>query len=106
MLLRITFCSSKAEIPNHHIMKKSRIYLLLVVFTVIGFAFGLAFECIVGEVYAKTETPATNIAMPEGTAFESVVTGTARSADYEIVYVYGKKYIIFSSGGDIEVLEY
>jgi len=30
----------------------------------------------------------------------------ARSADYEIVTIYGRKYIIFSSGGDIEVLEY
>ena len=27
------------------------------------------------------------------------------SADYEIVYIYGRKYIIFSSGEDIEVLE-
>lgn len=87
-------------------MKKPRIYLLLAVFTVIGFALGLAFEGIVGKAYAKTETPATSIAQPEGAAFESVATGTARSADYEIVYVYGKKYIIFSSGGDIEVLEY
>ena len=42
----------------------------------------------------------------EGTTFESVANGSARSADYEIVYVYGKKYIIFSSGEDIEVLEY
>ena len=87
-------------------MKKSRIYLLLAVFTVVGFTLGLAFEGIVGKAYAKTETPTTNIVLPEGAAFESVATGSARSADYEIVYVYGKKYIIFSSGGDIEVLEY
>ena len=87
-------------------MKKSRNYLLLVVFTVIGFALGLTFEGIVGKAYAKAETPSTNLALPEGAAFESVASGTARSADYEIVYVYGKKYIIFSSGGDIEVLEY
>ena len=87
-------------------MKKSRIYLLLAVFTVIGFALGLAFEGIVGKTYAKAETPATKLALPEGTAFESVATGSARSADYEIVYVYGKKYIVFSSGSDIEVLEY
>ena len=87
-------------------MKKSRIYLLLAVFTVIGFALGLAFEDIVGKAYAKTESPATNIVLPEGAAFESVATGTARSADYEIVSIYGRKYIIFSSGGDIEVLEY
>ena len=37
-------------------MKKTRIYLLLVIFTVIGFALGLAFEGIVGKAYAKTET--------------------------------------------------
>ena len=87
-------------------MKKSRIYLLLAVFTIIGFALGLVFEGIVGKAYAKTEIPATKLALPEGTTFESVVSGSARSADYEIVYVYGKKYIIFSSGSDIEVLEY
>ena len=87
-------------------MKKSRIYLLLVLFTVIGFALGLAFEGIVGKAYAKTETPATKLALPEGTTFESVATSTARSADYEIVSIYGRKYIIFTSGGDIEVLEY
>ena len=87
-------------------MKKSRIYLLLFIFTVIGFALGLAFEGIVGKAYAKAETPATKLALPEGAAFESVATGTARSADYEIVSIYGRKYIIFSSGEDIEVLEY
>ena len=87
-------------------MKKSRIYLLLAVFTVIGFALGLAFEGIVGKAYAKTETPTNNIALPEGSAFESEAAGSARSADYEIVSIYGRKYIIFSSGGDIEVLEY
>ena len=87
-------------------MKKSRICLLLAVFTIIGFTLGLAFESIVNKAYAKTETPATNLALPEGAAFESVATGTARSADYEIVSIYGRKYIIFSSGSDIEVLEY
>lgn len=88
-------------------MKKSRIYLLLAVFTIIGFALGLAFESFVGKAYAKTETsPATSIALPEVTPFESEASGLARSADYEIVSIYGRKYIIFSSGGDIEVLEY
>jgi hypothetical protein len=87
-------------------MKKSRIYLLLFIFTVIGFALGLAFEGIIGKAYAKAETPATKLALPEGTAFESVATGTARSADYEIISIYGRKYIIFSSGEDIKVLEY
>jgi len=87
-------------------MKKTRIYLLLVLFTALSFALGLAFDGIIGKAYAKTETPATKLALPEGAAFESVVTGTARKADYEIVYIYGRKYIIFSSGSDIEVLEY
>ena len=64
-----------------------------------------AFEGLVGKAYAKAETPATKLALPEGTAFESVATGTARKADYEIVYIYGRKYIIFSSGEDMEVLE-
>ena len=59
-----------------------------------------------GKAYAKTEIPAVNIALPEGTAFESEASGSARSAEYEIVSIYGRKYIIFSSGGDIEVLEY
>ena len=72
----------------------------------LGFAIGLAFDGIVGKTYAKTETPATNLTLPEKADFEVMSTGTTRSADYEIVYVYGKKYIIFSSGSDIEVLEY
>ena len=87
-------------------MKKSRIYLLLAVFTIIGFALGLAFEGIVGKAYAKAEMPATNLVLPQGVAFESEASGTARSADYEIVTIYGRRYIIFSSGSDIEVLEY
>ena len=86
-------------------MKKSRIYLLLVVFTVIGFALGLAFEGIIGKAYAKTETP-DKLVLPEGVVFENEAAGSSRSADYEIVSIYGRKYIIFSSGSDIEVLEY
>lgn len=86
-------------------MKKSRIYLLLAVFTVIGFTIGLAFENIVGKAYAKTETPV-KLVLPEDVAFENEAVGSARSADYEIVSIYGRKYIIFSSGSDIEVLEY
>jgi len=87
-------------------MKKSKIYLLLAACTVIGFALGLAFEGIVSKAYAKAETPATKLTLPEGTSFESVASGSSRSADYEIVSIYGRKYIIFSSGSDIEVLEY
>ena len=86
-------------------MKRKHIYLIVSLCTALGFVLGLAFESIVGKAYAKTETPV-NIVLPEGAAFESVTAGSARSADYEIVYVYGKKYIIFSSGSDIEVLEY
>ena len=37
---------------------------------------------------------------------EVTTTGTSRSADYEIVTIYGRKYIIFSNGDDIEVLNY
>ena len=103
---RNIFCSNKAAISNNHIMKKPRIYLLFALFTIFGFVLGLAFDGIVGKAYAKTETPATNLTLPEESDFEVMSTGTARSADYEIVYVYGKKYIIFSSGSDIEVLEY
>jgi hypothetical protein len=101
-----TFFAGLNENSNPNIMKKSRIYLLLAVFTMIGFALGLAFEGIVGKAYAKTETPATELTLPKGSTFESVASGSARSANYEIVYVYGKKYIVFSSGSDIEVLEY
>ena len=85
-------------------MKRNRIIIALAACTLIGFALGLAFDSLVGKAYAKTETP--KLTLPEGTAFESMATGSARSADYEILYVYGKKYIVFSSGSDIEVLEY
>ena len=87
-------------------MKKTRICLLLAVCTALGFALGLAFDGIVGKAYAKTETSTTNIPLSEGLVFESEAAGSARSADYEIVSIYGRKYIIFSYGGDIEVLEY
>lgn len=87
-------------------MKRNHIIIALAACTVIGFALGLAFEGIIGKTYAKTETPASKLTLPEGTAFESVAFGSTRSTDYEIVYVYGKKYIVFSSGSDIEVLEY
>ena len=72
---------------------------------VIGFVFGLISDGFFGKAYAKTES-LTEPTLPKGEAFESVASGSARSADYEIVYVYGKKYIVFSSGSDIEVLEY
>ena len=86
-------------------MKRNRIIIALIACTAIGFALGLTFEGFVGKAYAKTES-STNLTLSEENAFESVASGSARSADYEIIYVYGKKYIVFSSGGDIEVLEY
>ena len=63
----------------------------MALFTILGFSLGLAFDGIVGKAYAKTETPATNIKLPEGADFEVMSTGTARSAYYEIVYIYKKK---------------
>ena len=86
-------------------MKRNRIIIAMMVCLAIGFALGFAFEGFIGKAYAKTE-PATNLTLPNETPFESVASGSARSADYEIIYVYGKKYIVFSSGSDIEVMEY
>ena len=71
----------------------------------IGFVLGLVSDGLFGKAYAKTET-VTEPVFPKSEAFDSVASGSARSADYEIIYVYGKKYIVFSSGSDIEVLEY
>lgn len=87
-------------------MKKSRIYLLLALCAILGFVLGLAYDGMVGKAYAKTETPATKLSLPEKADIEVMSSGTTSSANYEIVYIYGRKYIIFSSGGDIEVLEY
>lgn len=89
---------------NHHIMKKLRIYLLLAVFMIIGFALGLAFDNFFTKSYADEHK--TNAIFPIGNDIEVTATGTARSADYEIVTIYGRKYIIFSNGDDIEVLNY
>ena len=85
-------------------MKKSKVYLLLAVFMVIGFGMGLAFDSLFTKSYANDRN--TDAILPSENAIEVTATGSARSADYEIIYVYGKKYIIFSSGSDIEVLEY
>lgn len=87
-------------------MKRKHVIIAMIACAALGFALGLAFESLVGKAYAKTETPASKLILPEGAAFESEALGSARSADYEIVSIYGRKYIIFSSGGDIEVLEY
>lgn len=85
-------------------MKKPRIYLLLAVFTILGFALGLAFDNLFTKTYADER--GTGVILPTEDAFEVTATGTARSADYEIVTIYGRKYIIFSNGDDIEVLNY
>ena len=87
-------------------MKKSRIYLLLALFAVLGFALGLVFDNLVSKSYANTKGETTDLTFPASDAMEVLSAGSTRSADYEIVYVYGKKYIVFSSGSDIEVLEY
>ena len=85
-------------------MKKTRIYRLLAVFTVLGFTLGLAFDNLFTKSYADEHK--TDVILPAENAFEVMATGTSRSADYEIVTIYGRKYIIFNSGGDIEVLNY
>lgn len=83
-------------------MKRKHIIIALVACVALGFALGLAFDNFVGKAYANEE-PANSLTLPEETPIESVAFGSTRSADYEIIYVQGKKYIIFSSGGDIEV---
>ena len=85
-------------------MKKSRIYLLLAAFMTIGFALGLAFDNLFSKSYAD-ERKAEGL-LPNENTFEVTATGASCSADYEIVTIYGRKYIIFSNGDDIEVLNY
>ena len=85
-------------------MKKSKVYLLLVAFTIIGFGMGLAFDNLFTKSYANDHK--TDAILPSENAMEVSATGTAHSADYEIVTIYGRKYIIFSNGDDIEVLNY
>ena len=85
-------------------MKKTRVYFLLAVFTVVGFALGLTFDNLFTKSYADERK--TEVLLPNENAFEITATGTSRSADYEIVTIYGRKYIIFSNGEDIEVLNY
>lgn len=85
-------------------MKKTRIYFLLAVFTVVGFALGLTVDNLFTKSYADERKA--EVLLPNENAFEVTTTGTSRSADYEIVTIYGRKYIIFSNGEDIEVLNY
>lgn len=85
-------------------MKKPSIYLLIAICLTVGFALGLAFNNLFTRSYAAGSDNESRL--PAGAPLEVSATGTARSADYEIVTIYGRKYIIFSSGSDIEVLEY
>lgn len=85
-------------------MKKSRIFLLIAIGLTVGFALGLAFDKLFTKSYAAgsdNESP-----LPATAPSKVSATGMTRSADYEIVTIYGRRYIIFSSGSDIEVLEY
>ena len=85
-------------------MKKSRLYLLLALVAVAGFVFGLNFDKLITKSYADERK--TDLLLPDENAFEVMSTGMTSRADYEIVTIYGRKYTIFSSGGDIEVLNY
>lgn len=85
-------------------MKKPRLYLLLALVAAAGFVLGLSFDNLFTKSYAEERK--TDATLPNENAFETMSTGTTSRADYEIVTIYGRKYIIFSSGGDIEVLNY
>lgn len=78
---------------------------MFVAFTALGFILGLSFNGLFAKVHAENEQ--NTIILPETEkSFEVMSSGAARNADYEIVSIYGRKYIIFSSGSDIEVLNY
>ena len=85
-------------------MKKSRVYLLLALVAVTAFVLGITVDSFIAKSYADGRK--TDAFVPNGDAFEVTSTGSTSSANYEIVNIYGRKYIIFSSGGDIEVLNY
>jgi hypothetical protein len=85
-------------------MKKTRLYLLLAFVAAASFVLGLSFDSLFTKSYADERK--TDLLLPDENAFETMSTGTTSRADYEIVTIYGRKYIIFSSGGDIEVLNY
>lgn len=82
-------------------MKKKHLYLLAGICLAIGFGLGLAFDGLFTKAHANNEQP-----LPSEPAFEVMESGSTARADYEIVNIYGRKYIVFSSGGDIEVLNY
>lgn len=86
-------------------MKNNHKYLLFVAFMALGFILGLSFNGLFAKAHAENEK--NTLKLPEAEkSFEVMLSGAARNADYEIVSIYGRKYIIFSSGSDIEVLNY
>ena len=68
--------------------------MLFVAFTALGFILGLSFNGLFAKAHAENEKN------------KVMLSGAARNADYEIISIYGRKYIIFNSGSDIEVLNY
>lgn len=76
----------------------------MAVVAIVAFVFGLCFDNLITKSYADERTA--EFFVPAENSFEVMSTGSASRADYEIVTIYGRKYIIFSSGGDIEVLNY
>ena len=96
-------------------MKRNKLYLVIALCLAVGFALGLAVEGLFNKAHASTEketpavvkeTPTTDHNVLDGKDFELLSSGSASRADYDIVYIQGRKYIIFSYGGDIEVLEF
>jgi len=85
-------------------MNKPRLYLLLALVAAAGFVLGMNFDKLFAKSYAEERK--TEVLLPSENAFEVMSTGTTSRADYEIVTIYGRKFIIFSSGSDIEVLNY
>ena len=86
-------------------MKNNHKYLLFVAFTALGFILGLSFNGLFAKAHAENEK--NTLKLPEAEkSFEVMSFGAARNADYEIISIYGRKYIIFNSGSDIEVLNY
>ena len=79
--------------------------MLFVAFMALGFILGLSFNGLFAKAHAENEK--NTLKLPETEkSFEVMSSGAARNADYEIISIYGRKYIIFSSGSDIEVLNY
>lgn len=76
----------------------------MAVIAIAAFVFGLCFDNLITKSYADGRDAGASV--PTENAFEVMSTGATSRANYEIVTIYGRKYIIFSSGSDIEVLNY